>query len=220
MNNIFDWFDEGATGEGPDIDLPVAVIETTLTEGYSGESQLAVCNLGDEPLALTTELPSLNWITASGPSQAEIPSEGMVTYTLNWSTADFSPGYYDTIWVFDSNDPNEPSLSWPVRLHVVRSGAVEPGTESRVPLQFALNAPFPNPFNTRVALSFAMPHDGIVRFDLYNVLGQRVESIPVRSWTAGTHELQMDFTEKPAGLYFLRAEFEGTVSIQKLMLLK
>jgi hypothetical protein len=150
----------------------------------------------------------------------EIEPEGMVTYDLNWSAAGLSPGYYDTVWVFNSNDPNEPSLRWPVRLRVLTTGAVEPGIESRMPLRFELNAPFPNPFNAQAALSFALPHEGIVRFDLYNVLGQHVERLPVKTWTAGTHVIQVDFTDKPAGLYFLRAEFEGTASIQKLMLLK
>ncbi|MFH1011065.1 MAG: T9SS type A sorting domain-containing protein [bacterium] len=219
MLNIFDWFDEGATGEGPDIDLPVAVIETTLVEGISGVSLFTVRNLGDESLVLTTALPNLSWITASGPSEVVISPEGAVTYALYWSAAGLSPGYYNTAWIFNSNDQNEHSLTWPVRLHVERGGGVEPGTNG-VPSEFSLHAPFPNPFNARVVISFAVPHDGIVQFDLYNVLGQHVERLPVKTWAAGTHEIQIDFTERPAGLYFLRAESHGAVAIQKLMLLR
>lgn len=218
MQNIFDWLDEGATGEGPDIDLPVAVAETTLVENSSGVTHFQVHNLGDETLTLTTELLELNWIAISGPSTIVIGPGGTVTYNLTWNSAGLAPGYYDTLWSFSSNDQNEPLLHWPVRLGVTRESATGEHSGNILPDDFALLSLHPNPFNGQASLSFAVPRAGVVLFDLYNVLGQHVERLPVREWPAGTHQLLLNLTGKPAGLYFLRAEFGGNTRIHKLML--
>jgi len=218
MNNIFDWLNEGATGEGPDIDLPVAVVETTLAENSSGETHFQVHNLGDEALTLSTDLLSLSWIDISGPSTMIIGPGGTVTYNLTWNSAGLSPGYYDTLWSFSCNDQNEALVHWPVRLRVTRESATGEHSGNVLPDDFALLSVHPNPFNARAGLSFAIPREGVVTFDLYNVLGQHVERLPVKEWPAGTHQLLLDLTGKPAGLYFLRAEYGGNARIRKLML--
>lgn len=218
MANIFDWLNEGATGEGPDIDLPVAVAETTLAENSSGVTHFQVHNLGDEALTLSTDLLELSWISITGPSTIIIGPGGVVTYNLTWNSAGLAPGYYDTLWSFSSNDQNEPLLHWPVRLHVTSGSATGEHSGNAMPGDFALLSVHPNPFNGQASLSFAVPREGVVLFDLYNVLGQHVERLPVREWAAGTHQLLLNLTGKPAGLYFLRAEFDGNTRIHKLML--
>jgi hypothetical protein len=218
MNNIFTWLSEGATGEGPDIDLPAAVAETTLFENSSGVTHFQVQNLGDEDLALTTELLALGWVAVSGPSPVIIGPGGSVSYTLAWNSAALSPGYYDTLWTFSSNDPNEPVLHWPLRLHVSGESAAREHPSDAMPNDFTLLSVHPNPFNGQASLSFALPREGVVIFDLYNVLGQHVERLPVKEWSTGTHQIPLNLTGKPAGLYFLRAESNGITRIHKLML--
>ncbi len=218
MANIFDWFDEGASGEGPDIDLPAAVVETTLAENSSGVTHFQVHNLGDEALTLTTDLLALSWITITGPSTIVVGPGGVVAYDLAWNSTGLSPGYYDTLWSFSSNDLNEALLHWPVRLHVIGESATAEPSGDVVPGDFALLSVYPNPFNARASLSFAIPREGVVTFHLYNVLGQHVERLPVKEWPAGTHQLVLNLTGRPAGLYFLRAEFGGDTRIHKLML--
>jgi len=218
MHNIFEWLDEGASGEGADIDLPDAVAETTLVEGFSGETHFRVYNLGDEPLTLSTELPALDWITVTGPSDTTLAGGEVLVFTIHWSGYT-APGYYETQWSFTSNDPNEPSLAWPVRLRVLGAGGVHERATDKMPEAFRLLMPYPNPFNARVSLPFVLPQGGIMLVDLYNVLGQHVERLPSRAWSVGTHQIQLDFNGRPAGLYFVRAEYHGMVQIRKLMLL-
>ncbi len=220
MNNLFEWIGEGSTGEGADIDMPVAVAETTLFENTSGETHFRVMNIGDAPLVLQTDLPALSWVSATGPSDIILGGGEEAEYILSWSSESLAPGYYETQWNFTSNDANEPSLTWPVRLRVVSQSAIEPRSQNPVVSAFRLSAPYPNPFNASVEIPFALAHGGTVFFDLYNVLGQHVERLPVKEWSAGTHHLQLDFSGRPAGVYFLRAEFTGKVLLQKLMLIK
>ena len=92
----------------------------------------------------------------------------MLVFSLQWSACT-APGYYVTQWTFTSNDPNEPSLVWPVRLRVLGAGGIRDKGASEVPNAFRLLMPYPNPFNARVSLPFVLPHDGIVLVDLYNV---------------------------------------------------
>ncbi|MBU1706278.1 hypothetical protein KKB28_00005, partial [bacterium] len=150
MNNLFEWIGEGATGEGADIDMPVAVVETTLYEGTWGETRFCVMNIGDAALVLQTELPALSWVSATGPTDIILGGGEEAEYVLNWTSGSLTPGYYETQWTFTSNDANEPSLTWPVRLRVVSQAASEPRPQNPVVSTFELSAPYPNPFNASV----------------------------------------------------------------------
>ncbi|MBU1984714.1 T9SS type A sorting domain-containing protein, partial [bacterium] len=218
--NVFEWLCEGATGGGPDIDIAVAVIEMSLDRGQAITSNLNVWNIGDAPLLLTTTPPFTAWFGVLGPTEATINPGDSIAYELTWTTAGIEAGYHTLYWTFSSNDPNESELVWPVRLRVIGSSAVDPQDHTATVRGFRLVSAAPNPFNARTTVTFELPTAGEVLFDLYNLVGQRVERIAARPYAAGTHEISLDFSDKPAGLYFLRATMGADVRMQKLMLLK
>ncbi|MBU0508670.1 hypothetical protein KKH27_07540 [bacterium] len=51
-------------------------------------------------------------------------------------------------------------------------------------------------------------------------LGRHVERALSTRWEAGYHTVQLDFTGKAAGLYFLQAEASGVTRVQKVMFLR
>jgi hypothetical protein len=220
MTNVLNWLESGQTGHGPDIDMPIAVAETTLIANSSTATQFKVFNLGDEPLSYSTTLPAETWISATGPVNNVLAAGDSATYTVIWSSEQLSPGYYTTQWTFLSNDANESVLNWPVRLRVLGSEAVDPRVTSTLPENFEILESYPNPFNSEVTLSFTVPRQGVVSFELYDVLGRRAATFPQQEWAAGKHRIHVDLAARSAGLYFLRAEYAGSVSVRKLMLLK
>ncbi|MDD5088763.1 MAG: T9SS type A sorting domain-containing protein [bacterium] len=218
-DNVFTWLTGGATGGGPDIDIAEAVIQYELPENETGFSGVKVCNRGREPLILTSTPPASGWLTVNGPTNVTIAAGDSVYFNLTWNSTGVEPGYITTYWSFTSNDPNEATLMWPVRLHVLAGSAAEPPL-SGVPSRFALLPVYPNPFNPRTQATIQLPQAAEVLLDIYDVLGRHVERVLSERWEAGLHEVSLDFSSRPAGLYFLRAQAGGAVQVQKAMYLR
>ena len=54
----------------------------------------------------------------------------------------------------------------------------------------------------------------------YNVMGQMVSVLHEGNMSAGMHSLTWDAADLASGMYIIKAEAAGTVSSQKVMLLK
>lgn len=95
-------------------------------------------------------------------------------------------------------------------------------TENEVlsPTQFALRANFPNPFNPSTSIPFSLPSGGLVRLDIYNVLGERVSSLLNERFSAGNHVAVFDATSLTSGVYIAKLRFEGQTLTRKLTLVK
>ena len=80
----------------------------------------------------------------------------------------------------------------------------------------------PNPFNPTTALNVVVAKAGNVSVNVYNVLGQQVATLLndyLEINTSG-YTLNWNASNLPSGVYLVRAETPGSVSTQKLMLLK
>ncbi|MBU0508668.1 T9SS type A sorting domain-containing protein [bacterium] len=220
MQNILEWLCEGATGGGPDIDIAVAVIETCLVEDETAVASLAVWNVGNAPLTLTTTIPLLQWFTAVGPTQAEIVPGEAAHYDLQWSAVDVTPGYHDALWTFTSNDPNESTLTWPVRLRVLASASAGPENPDAFPARFELLPAYPNPFNSSTTLSFTLPGTAQAKLNVYDLQGRLVRVLVDRESSAGRHSVHFDAGTLPSGFYFVGLSAGGHTAAQKLLLLK
>ncbi len=55
---------------------------------------------------------------------------------------------------------------------------------------------------------------------IYNLLGQKVETLVENYQTAGIYQLQWEAADKPSGVYFYRLEANGFVQSRKMVLVK
>jgi len=112
-----------------------------------------------------------------------------------------------------------------VRLVLKSSGGAE-----LLPKEFALWQNYPNPFNPTTAIRYALPVDSKVTIEIYNVLGQRVNTLVNEERRAGYHVVEWDATSTGgasvgSGVYFLRLHAKGAngkdfTDVKKLLLLK
>jgi hypothetical protein len=72
------------------------------------------------------------------------------------------------------------------------------------PNNFILHAAYPNPFNPVTTIFYDVPVRGIVRVDVYNVLGQKTAELVNGIARAGRHSVSWDAGELPSGIYFVR----------------
>jgi hypothetical protein len=88
------------------------------------------------------------------------------------------------------------------------------------PDQFKLNQNYPNPFNPTTKIEYSIAQQSQVRIDVYNVLGQRVQTLVNREQFAGTYNVQFDGQALASGMYLVRMMANGNVFTKKMMLMK
>lgn len=120
-----------------------------------------------------------------------------------------------------------------VREGVVRSSddqvgqlaSVAPIEGRWVPQVFALHANYPNPFNPSTTIRYQLPHSGLVRLEVFDVLGQKVRTLVADAQPAGVHRLVWDSRNDAghlvgAGVYLYRLRAGEFTQVRKLLLLK
>jgi hypothetical protein len=88
------------------------------------------------------------------------------------------------------------------------------------PEKFKLAQNYPNPFNPTTNIEYNVAQQSRVRIDVYNVLGQRVQTLVDSQQLAGTYKVQFDGKALSSGVYFVRMMANGNVFTRKMMLMK
>jgi len=104
-------------------------------------------------------------------------------------------------------------------------GILEQDEGASVPSAFTLHQNYPNPFNTSTVISFETPSPGLVRLEIFNILGQRIFEQQLDVQTAGSHTFRWDGLNQtgadvPSGIYFYRVSTEAATQSRKMVLLK
>lgn len=95
------------------------------------------------------------------------------------------------------------------------------GDESpSIPSQFELSQNYPNPFNTQTEISYALPNPSHVRIAIYNLLGQKVETLIDQDQAAGEYRVLWDGSGASSGVYFYRLEAGNYAQSRRMVLLK
>lgn len=97
--------------------------------------------------------------------------------------------------------------------------------ENLIPKEFALNQNYPNPFNPSTNISYQLPADAKVQVQVYNMLGQLVQTLVDDNQKAGVYNLRWDASTFSSGTYLLRIEVRGEDNqnysqIRKMLLIK
>jgi hypothetical protein len=98
--------------------------------------------------------------------------------------------------------------------HTIASPPPEPAAT------FSFGSPIPNPANPGTVLTFALPREGHVRVDLYDVMGRRAAQLLEADLVAGAHSLPVNGASLANGIYFAVLRFEGQALTQKILILK
>jgi hypothetical protein len=84
---------------------------------------------------------------------------------------------------------------------------------------------YPNPFNSSVTISFALPHDGEAAVTIYDIMGRRVRTLSGGILRAGTNSIVWDATDDSgaalsSGVYFYRINCDIQGITSKITLLR
>ena len=96
----------------------------------------------------------------------------------------------------------------------------EDAAMSNIPSEFFLDQNFPNPFNPETTINFGLPEDGIVKLDIFNILGRRVATLVDSKMEAGYHSVVWNGVSLSSGVYFYKIQAGDNVMIKKCILMK
>ena len=85
---------------------------------------------------------------------------------------------------------------------------------------FAVAQNSPNPFNPTTTIGFSVPDAGDVSVDVFNVAGQKVDTIASEFMSAGSHSATWDANGFSAGVYFYTVKAGSFTKTMKMTLIK
>jgi hypothetical protein len=97
-------------------------------------------------------------------------------------------------------------------------GVADDAPEAVDAISVAQNAP--NPFNPTTTINFSLADAGNTTVDVYNVAGQKVDTIVNEYMESGSHSAVWDATEFSAGVYFCTVKSQGHSKTIKMTLVK
>ncbi len=100
-----------------------------------------------------------------------------------------------------------------------------PQVESIIPRSYSISQDIPNPFNPSTEISYQLPESGAVKLEIYNLVGQRINTLVQGEQKAGAYTVTWSGRdsrgrEVSSGVYFYRFSTEGLVKTRRMLLLK
>ena len=92
--------------------------------------------------------------------------------------------------------------------------------EETSPIAFNVEQNTPNPFNPTTTISFTVPGSNHVTVDIYNIMGQKIETLVDNFMNAGKHSFIWDASGFAAGVYFYTVKAGKYKKTMKMTLLK
>lgn len=89
-----------------------------------------------------------------------------------------------------------------------------------LPLGFALEQNFPNPFNPSTTIRFSMKHADHVVLKMFNIAGQEVVTLLDGQSNSGNHAVQFNANDFGSGTYFYSLTVGKQSSVKKMVLIK
>jgi len=92
--------------------------------------------------------------------------------------------------------------------------------EEDAPVAFSVAQNTPNPFNPTTTINFNLASEGQVSVDVFNIAGQKVDTLVNDVMNAGSHSVAWDANGFAAGVYFYTVKSGDYAKTMKMTLLK
>jgi hypothetical protein len=89
-----------------------------------------------------------------------------------------------------------------------------------LPGEFSLGQNYPNPFNPVTEIRYALPEEGHVKLEVFNMLGERVRVLADGMEAAGWNTVRFDGAGLPSGVYTCRLEANGFTQARRMLLVR
>jgi hypothetical protein len=99
------------------------------------------------------------------------------------------------------------------------------GRSNGIPLAYALEQNFPNPFNPATTIRYQLPRRAAVILEVYDLLGRKVRTLLNDLQSPGVHTVTWAGTDDAgvqvsSGVYFYRLRSEDFTAVRKLLFIR
>ena len=94
------------------------------------------------------------------------------------------------------------------------------GWKEEFPLAFVLMQNYPNPFNPSTKIKFSLPKPETVKIEVYDIIGQKIQTLLNKTMPAGYHEVQFNGQNLSSGIYLYRIKAGEWSEVRKMILLR
>jgi hypothetical protein len=173
------------------------------SDGFIGGVEMTLSHGADFSISLTDHAMVADYRTVGNKTKLVIvvpESNELFTFTGNFEIED----------MIVSNSEN-----------LINVGSLVDVPNTGMITEYSLSTAYPNPFNPTTSLTLAVPKSGYVSVQVYNLMGQVVATLASGYMDANTTmPLTWDASSASSGMYFVKAQAEGFVTTQKLLLMK
>jgi hypothetical protein len=92
--------------------------------------------------------------------------------------------------------------------------------DNRPVTEYSLLQNYPNPFNNSTFIKYSIPKEGLVKINIYNIVGEEVAQLVNEVKQVGNYELTFSNNNLTSGVYFYRLQAGDYVETKKMILLK
>jgi len=79
---------------------------------------------------------------------------------------------------------------------------------------------YPNPFNPSTTIKYSIRNSGIVKLEVFDVLGRRVKTLVNEYKSTGSYNYNLDLRNLPSGVYMYRLNINGKSFVKNMILAK
>jgi hypothetical protein len=114
----------------------------------------------------------------------------------------------------------EDSVVYAPKLVGVKKATAVAKLENGIPSSYNLFQNYPNPFNPVTNIEFNLANSGHTTLEIYNTLGQLVETLVDRQMSRGNHLISFRADKYESGVYFYKLRSGNFTEVKKMMFLK
>jgi len=107
-----------------------------------------------------------------------------------------------------------------VLVQVYKSTGINNSSNPLTPNEYMLYQSYPNPFNPSTKIKYTLPKAEKVKIEVFNLLGQRIETLINKQRPSGSHEVEFTSKDLPSGVYLYRIEAGEYQEVKKMILMK
>ncbi len=197
-----------------------------------------------DPAAVTVGQPKISTDADNFVLQYKDDGRGslrMILYTLDRSSSEsglLQPGFADLVEIpitakddIQSGDKSVLRLSQALLSTGTATSVGVQGVDAPLPVSFLLKQNYPNPFNPTTTIEFTVPRSSggtktqKVSLEIFNVLGQQVNTLLNEELQPGEHQVEWNATSSDGarvatGIYLYRLRIGEVSQTKKMLLLK
>jgi subtilisin family serine protease len=148
--------------------------------------------------------------------------------TLNINrTSSYRTGANGVLGWYNRHDPNYTSGYKPTYYNLFITAEIAATVvtnvdriSSTLPTSFSLKQNYPNPFNPSTNIEYSIPVKGLVKLQIFDILGRSIATLVNTTQEAGVYHTAWDGKAAASGVYFYKLESGSFSKTERMLLLK